>query len=842
MAKKTPTKKSGKAKRCLPTSALKTQTEAGVEWLNSLGEAEFRDDILEHLFRKMQKAGALEWYANIHGRNDKGVDFLLVEKTVLARRILGIQVKSKEITRSEGNNASLSSIRIKHECDSAMTHEFDVQGQKGRLDNIAVWTSAHITEDARKEFLAPGGVVRVTITDAKEVFTLIEDHCPEMLKKIPQCALTQYIKGKSESKATSFKLLGCELHPKHNFLEPTFTRSKASSHTRLKVKNAIIRQQPDNVSIDNLIRTERHTIINAPELSGKTYLLEHLQCIIADKGSIPIMLPASSYNDQSINVMHLISKEIGGFTLKEVEELTANINCVLIIDNIDRMRKECRDALLSLDPARIKVLATAKNFVQSGNLEVLFMNGVQPQSIPKFLRSIDTGDNSMVFTDRAHSFINRSLSSSGLPSNPFTISILLAECQISPSKFSTPTLGRLIERFIDLQLGSHSDFTAIVDFETKREFLTKLAGSNQTSLADDEFRRKLGKTIASRSHPHKIEDFFEDLLQSGVFKRSDEGEITWSHPVIKQYFWVRNLVSNRKFDLIIQKLKAGTNLTLAALVGSQLQNAQPVIDPLLESLSHIKIPTVRQVLISAKRTGINLFPTEEQEEALLSDIESGKSKIEQGKKELSEEVADSDIESVTFTQDEKSKFLKQAESIAEELNESKFYLIINLSAILVNSRDTKTDCKINAVKRIIAGNQQLGGLLKRLFDTVLNNEAEYNFFTEWLRIYCQMVYIDGSLGDPFLVNIFRQCLRSAKTDDESVALLDLLLCCGSDEFSSILTKLRQIDRIEVTYAFYTRTIWFYYFRYQRESEKQALRKFMKEMRKIHKSITLPQVA
>jgi hypothetical protein len=41
-------------------------------------------------------------------------------------------------------------LDLKTECVAALAHEYDFQGDKVRLDNVAIWTSAHITEDAEK--------------------------------------------------------------------------------------------------------------------------------------------------------------------------------------------------------------------------------------------------------------------------------------------------------------------------------------------------------------------------------------------------------------------------------------------------------------------------------------------------------------------------------------------------------------------------------------------------------------------------------------------------------------------------------------------------------------------
>jgi hypothetical protein len=125
-----------------------TETEAGIGWLNALQEPEIRDRIMVDLFRRMKSEGAIEDFENIHGRNDKGVDFIVASSTAFGgRTITGIQVKSKPMTRSE-SSGSLSAIRIREECHSAMQHNFHFQGRETRIDSIDIWCSASMTEDA----------------------------------------------------------------------------------------------------------------------------------------------------------------------------------------------------------------------------------------------------------------------------------------------------------------------------------------------------------------------------------------------------------------------------------------------------------------------------------------------------------------------------------------------------------------------------------------------------------------------------------------------------------------------------------------------------------------------
>src|ERR1041384_1286069 len=179
------------AKKAKALTIPLSDIDAGLLWLEGLGEPKFRDSVLPELFRKMREAEEIEWFENIHGRTDKGVDYLLVTQTSLERKVLGIQVKGRSITRA-GGNGSLSAFEIAAECEAAMKHEFQVQGAKHRLDSIAVWSSAHITPDAEEEFIKPGLAYRIQIKKPREVFCLIEQFSPSLLGNVQELALVRY--------------------------------------------------------------------------------------------------------------------------------------------------------------------------------------------------------------------------------------------------------------------------------------------------------------------------------------------------------------------------------------------------------------------------------------------------------------------------------------------------------------------------------------------------------------------------------------------------------------------------------------------------------------------------
>lgn len=122
----------------------------------------------------------------------------------------------------------------------------------------------------------------------------------------------------------------------------------------------------------------------------------------------------------------------------------------------DRVPHAVREWLFALDPKQYRLIAAAKSILVPRQVATVYITGIKLSSLPKFLRSLNV-ENSRALLDRAQSYIERTLTASRLPKNPFTISIMLQECQHGGSKFSTPTMGRLIERFVELQLGSHSE-------------------------------------------------------------------------------------------------------------------------------------------------------------------------------------------------------------------------------------------------------------------------------------------------------------------------------------------------------------------------------------------------
>jgi hypothetical protein len=844
--------KANRSKPASPSHQLTlgiTDTEAGIHWLSSLTEPEFRDSVLPQLFKAMKREDRISSFENIHGRNDKGIDLLVSPVDEFRPKLLGIQAKSKPISRA-GANASLSAVQIKQECIAAMQHEFTFNGTPTRLDNIELWCSAHITEDAEKEFYAAASPMKVGVQKAPAVFALIERYCPELVQKIPGVALTTYIAKRKNPPSKSLKVLGCDLNPKLHFLEPIFSRTAVGSYKRLETKNKVLQLKHEKISLLSILTSNRHTIVLSPDLSGRTYLLEHCETIIADGKGLPVFLKGKDLPTSAPrSIESLIASNLKFCTPKQLEDLSKQSRIFLLVDDLDKSKEEVQKFLFSLDPEKYKVFSTARALVAPAKVDTFHIVGVDLGNIISFVRSLDKSlatDKS--FVDRARSYIARTLDSSGLPQNPFTVSVMLHECQTAKHRFTTPTMGRLIERFVELQLGSHSDNLIIVDFETKREFLTRLAGHPQTVFRETQFRRELIRFLQSRGHPHSIADFVKDLTQTGVFQ-VDGQMIGWAHPAIRTFFWVKNLQTRQRIAPLVAALKKKSEPTLAALVGSQFKNAKPIIEELLKDIFNLRLPSTSKVLSAIKGLGsVGDLISDEEEEELLSKLEDpdsaghGDAASILGRKTPADEKLLPEQRENENEPDEASKRLIRIriEDVVKQFADARSHLGGNLASLLVNARDTPVDAKEQAVAAIIKTILGVGDFVGRLLQEVLPQNKQREFFLGWIRLSIEMQLADELIGDPFLINIFRQQFHKAKSDDEILILCDLVLCCGEEDYQVILKKIRKLNRVDVLFALYLRVASLYFFRHHKPIERSTLRALLKELRKS-KDLDLPTV-
>ncbi len=270
----------------------------------------------------------------------------------------------------------------------------------------------------------------------------------------------------------------------------------------------------------------------------------------------------------------------------------------------------------------------------------------------------------------------------------------------------------------------------------------------------------------------------------------------------------KNLVAKQRLGPIVKRLQSGFDTTLAALVGSQLEDGEVVLTELLAKLEKKRLPSVSEIVESQDFAGpLSKMITDQDEEELLTDIET--EKFFSGVKTIGESTQpeqpapEKSKEPSKLTSDEKLAFKKKIEPIMKRVADCELNLAFNAAAVLLNARDTDRETKERTVDAVISICEEFGQLFHE-FMLLMETTKKAEFLAMWLNMLMLCSFADEMLGDPHLVTIFRKRLKHSKTQGKTIALLDLLLCCGEDEHALILSELEKAKHLGIVFAFYWR--------------------------------------
>ena len=286
-------------------------------------------------------------------------------------------------------------------------------------------------------------------------------------------------------------------------------------------------------------------------------------------------------------------------------------------------------------------------------------------------------------------------------------------------------------------------------------------------------------------------------------------------------------------------LRERPDFALAAIVGSQLSNAGDLIKTLAGDLAQLKMPSRQDLINTVREMSPDILPTAESEAQMLEDIE----KVATDEKVRSERRKK--VASVTsqhqLTDGDRKRLEKRIGPLMQEVIQSKLHIGQNLSAVVINARDTKSAEKELAVRQILISNGRMGRLFQEMLLLMYEGRARVLQMASWLRLYFTLFHTDTLLGDPFLLPVFRHLLKQRLDDESYVMLLDLVLGCSSEDTDPIVAALEQINQPVITNAIYFRVVSLYFFRFHREKERKTLRRLLTDLRKIHPFAALPSV-
>lgn len=807
----------------------------GSEWLHQLTEPQFRDELLKDLFAEMKKQGAILDYLYTHGPHEHGVDWIVLEKGTLSQRYVGIQAKSQPISR-QGATGKDSALAVKQQCLSAFDHTFNWSGTTVRLDVVELWMSSHITSDSIEEFNAPLGK-RIPVKEAERVFSLFEQHCPRAISRIPGLAVAGYLRQMSDPEPLPIKILGVNLNPQRHFLEPRFSRHPSLSPDRIfldpRTKKAL-EEKP--TYLEDILASRKHAIVVGPELSGKSYLLKRAACVLAHESRIPVLLDGAKIAlGGVVDTQRVLRNHLNWYSPEQFKGVGTNSGpLAILVDNSDALAEEQLKQLAETAGDGIQLVLAGRKSRSLAGYVTYYIAGVRDGSLQRFVRSLDIEHSAAaVLMDRAVKYLGRTIGISGLPMNPFTVSVMLEECRVARKKLATPSMGRLIERFVLGQLGSHSDSTR-VDFETKDRFLTELGGKHANIFTQVEFRRRLARYIAIHGHAHSREDFEQDLLESGLLVLDPvTTELAWGHPIFSDFFWVRNLVRENRYVVLARVLQSREAPAIAAIAGSQLTNAHDVFIRLIKALPHQQWAdgsTSFARLKEARKAEIRL-PTDADEEKLLQEIET------EGDADQEAPPAVEKAPSTAVSTRDDTTLNRKISTFAARYVEEKHSLVGNLSALLLNARALNREDKLSGVLCVIRSNILLGRHFSDVIRTIGGKHVnELN--ADVLSRFIGLTINDLMIADGHLATIFKDLYQKVQATDEKLFLKDALVASGSASPSEYLEVIKENNDVADTVAVYFRLVNLYYYRHHKGLERNEIKDAMKNLRKQAKGIPL----
>jgi len=416
---------------------------------------------------------------------------------------------------------------------------------------------------------------------------------------------------------------------------------------------------------------------------------------------------------------------------------------------------------------------------------------------------------------------------------------MLTECHIARRRLATPTMGRLIERFVEAQLGSHSDRMR-ADYETKMQFLTSLGGRRLSEFRASTFRRRLARYLTMHGHPHSPAEFEEDLMESGLLEPDvTRGVVRWTRPIFREFFWVRNLVRENKHRVLSQELLGRGAQSVAAIIGSQMGNAQQVLGVVLDELS--KMPWMQNEKLTQAAAGrppySDVLPDDAAEDALLQMIEVEASGGTPPARATEPQAPESSRQPSELAQ----KGRDEAFTVfAERQVAERHHLVGAISALLLNARALPVDYKTRAVVCVLRSNSCMVRNLVEAFRVAREPKPLPAVLGPLVR-YFGLVLGEMMLGDAFLAEIFRQVAKATVAFEERLALQDLLVSCDSASPSTYADILRTEKHPDAVVSVYLRLVEMYFYRFHKAEQKVELRAAMKEVRKLAKGFALPPV-
>lgn len=529
-----------------------------------LKEDEFRSEVIIPLLKNM----GMQQVRERHGTQEYGKDITFFQVSPLGNIYSAVVAKVGKIDGSAGGKSNLDTVLNQVKMAFNMPLEDIEQKQKYSINEVIVWTSGNIANNAERRIMESIKEYRnIRFFDGQKTLELLEQYYPSFFT-IRDPYISEYYSAAKEAFARLEELRALGGSVEHHRLEtmfvpPILTRFQGKRNQK-SVRSS--RNITNEYSIEDIIESHDDIAILGDAGAGKSTLLRHVLLSIintneqeAKKTPIPIFISMKKIKvTDEYGIEQAATSEFFRFTPKyEVDENRLNFNdgsILLLLDSVDELKSE-ELMFEALEQIRLfkerhketRIILTSR-FIDGLNkiaafsgFQIFEIRALTRNQMVKFIHNWYGKENQI--TAKMTQFLQNPLALQGLPSTPLTLA-LVAILYENGNKEIPANLTELFQKYVELALGRWDLGKDVsIQFEWKiKEFILQKIGWHMhevatLSLNERTFLQLIKDIDMQRSLGINIQDFCREIIaRSELLIINEDGEYEFKHRSFKDYF------------------------------------------------------------------------------------------------------------------------------------------------------------------------------------------------------------------------------------------------------------------------------------------------------------------
>lgn len=537
-----------------------------LENLRKLNEAEFREDVLIPLLKKM----GYEKVRERHGTQEYGKDITFYESSKLSNTYYAVVAKAGKISGAASGNRNLSTINT--QIDQAFMIPFeDVEDKKKHhIDRVIVWTTDSISNNAQKQILAQSSTRYrpVDFKDGQATIELLEKYYPAFFTIRDPIVSEYYNRAKGNyAVLEDLRTLGTSENSRPLsiiFVPPTF-----SEITEIKIEKNHLKYKKDKNKwyLNQIEVISDNLILTGDAGSGKTTVLRKLFLSViknnekeSKREPIPILVRIKKFDFSLENpIQKLIKDELERFNCQDLsDELASHLttgSIAIFLDGLDELEtKEKIDKAFhnikhfSETYKKVKIIITSRHvflleeMLNMPNFRMFRINELEPTQMVKFVENW-YGQGTELCRKLVDIIIKKQ-SLKGLPATPLTLALIAILHESSPWKEAPANKTELFSKYIELALGrwdASKDISVQFEYSIKKFILQQISWDmherNEVEINFDDFETLIDLLAEEYGLRLDIDVFCKEVIErSELLFKTHKNSYEFKHRSFQDYF------------------------------------------------------------------------------------------------------------------------------------------------------------------------------------------------------------------------------------------------------------------------------------------------------------------